>query len=290
MTDELTSLDYADRQLLLVVSDNVAQAARAAEAQAVTDKQGVNWTWIGEIALKSLALPLSPVFTAPLIIELTHEAIKAWSRARDIGLNTKLVGKSQVKAVTFPPGHPRENILYVGHPTKATVYYTMADFHRMTFEHKFSEAVELLMALGATEISVHHVSGWSREFSGRINAPLGTSGLQAGIDVETSNEKGSELLFKATLIGTDAPTIPDNLAWLSHEPTWQTIARGRIKYGLLDFSLSVAYQDDFGVNAGLKLTASKAGLDLGGKFEDHESTIWSITGKFGPVRPSTKPQ
>lgn len=41
------------------------------------------------------------------------------------------------------------------------------------------------------------------------------------------------------------------------------------------------YDDDFGVNAGLKLSAKKAGVDLGGNFENRESTTWKLVGKFG---------
>ena len=44
--------------------------------------------------------------------------------------------------------------------------------------------------------------------------------------------------------------------------------------------MSVSYQDDFGINAGLKIALAKTGLDVGGKFEDHQSTIWRLEGKF----------
>ena len=70
------------------------------------------------------------------------------------------------------------------------------------------------------------------------------------------------------------------MVWYEHEPTWQSIAKGRINYGLQDFSLSVSYEDDFGVNAGLKVAISKTGLEVGGKFEDHESTVWRLEGQF----------
>jgi hypothetical protein len=88
------------------------------------------------------------------------------------------------------------------------------------------------------------------------------------------------LLYEASLAGTDKPTIPEGLVWYSHEPVWQSVAKGRTIFGLNDFSLSVTYEDDFGINAGLKAAVVKAGLDLGGKFEDHQSTVWRIEGKF----------
>jgi hypothetical protein len=68
--------------------------------------------------------------------------------------------------------------------------------------------------------------------------------------------------------------------WYLHEPTWQAIAKGRTQFGLSQFSLTVNYEDDFGVNAGLKVRVQKAGLDLGGNFEDHTATTWKIHGTF----------
>ena len=94
-------------------------------------------------------------------------------------------------------------------------------------------------------------------------------------------DKQRHLLFQtSSLSGTLDPSVPDELVWYSHEPTWQQVARGRIKYGMKDFSLNLRYEDDFGVNANLEVRANNANLDLGGKFENHESTIWNIQGKF----------
>lgn len=54
----------------------------------------------------------------------------------------------------------------------------------------------------------------------------------------------------------------------------------RIKYGMTSFSLCLQYENDFGINADLKVRAGKAELNLGGKFENHESTIWKVQGSF----------
>src|SRR6185295_17608549 len=89
------------------------------------------------------------------------------------------------------------------------------------------------------------------------------------------------LLFKATLDGTATPKLPPQLSWFPHEPRWQTIAKARLEFGLRNSALSVTYNDDYRVNAGLTAAISKAGLDVGGKFEDHVSTEWRISGKFG---------
>ena len=62
----------------------------------------------------------------------------------------------------------------------------------------------------------------------------------------------------------------------------QTPRCQRIWFGTRSFSLSVSYEDDFGVNAGLKTSVAKAGLELGGKFEDHQATVWRLAGEFAP--------
>ena len=93
-------------------------------------------------------------------------AIKA---ARDQGINVLSVPRSESTVfhfLQFPPGHPQDGVLYVGHPAVREIYYPTAQFHRLTFEHKLSEAIELLMALGAIEINVEHqVARWGKRMA-----------------------------------------------------------------------------------------------------------------------------
>lgn len=268
---------YSDRQMIVVTDDAVVEAARRAELEALEKERTVNWSKIGELAVKALLGG-----TGFLIAEVTKEAIKAWSRARASGVQVLQIGKSEAAHIAFPPGHPREGVLYIGHPAMPNVYYTTADFHRVTFEHKFSEAIDLLMHLGATKIRVEHVRGWSKEFSSRLTVPLGEADATVTGGVGATRQGGTQLLYEATLAGATEPRLPDSLVWYPHEPTWQSIAKGRMHFGLQNFSLSVAYEDDLGVNAGLKVSALKAGLELGGQFEDHEATTWRIAGEFAP--------
>ncbi|MEP1767203.1 MAG: hypothetical protein ABJJ53_11270 [Sulfitobacter sp.] len=272
----ILELPYSDRQLILVSDDQLVQATEKQARLALHEKQqGFDWKKIVEAALIDIIpLPFSRTLEAT-----ARETIRSWGRAREEGASVLPVGKTAAQQIDFPPGHPRDGVLYVGHPAKPSLYFTMADFHRVVFEHKFCEAIELLMSLGATSIRVEHISGWSKEFSARISVPL------ADADDASTGEAGAKrgvsqsLLYEANLAGVE-PSLPDDLVWYHHEPTWQSIAKGRLKYGLNDFSLSVSYQDDFGINAGLKIALAKTGLDVGGKFEDHQSTVWRLEGKF----------
>ncbi len=274
-------LPYSDRQMIVVTDDAVAESARQAEREAGRRKQPLNWQQVAEVALKSLVAISLPLISVS--VESAPDLIRSWSRLRSDGVRVLQVGKSETTSVGFPPGHPRERVIYIGHPAMPSIYYTAADFHRVTFEHKFSEAITLLMHLGATTIRVERVHGWSKELAASLSVPIRNTGVTGSVDTGSKKTAQDELLFEAELSGTPNPQIPHGLVWYQHEPTWQTIANGRKDFGLRKFSLNVSYEDDFGVNAGLKMSADRAGFDLGGRFAAHEETTWKISGVFGAV-------
>ena len=262
---------YFKRQMIVVTDDEVAAALNQAENKALVTMPGRS---VAEIAL-SLVLPM-PYY----LVKIGKEIITTMQDAKDSGLQIFYVGYSEASKLLLPPGHPRPKAVYIGHPTVPEVYYTFAEFHRSTFEHKFSEAINLLMHLGATYIRVQHVHGWSKDFSSRLSVALGES--SAGVSGEAGGTRysGAQLLYEATFPGAKEAKLPETLVWFPHEPTWQAVANGRIEFSLQEFALNVAYEDDFGINADLKASAGKAGLDLGGKFEDHKKTMWRIDGRF----------
>jgi len=225
----------------------------------------------GGSAVKSIVVGIA---ASSLVTEgiksFTSEIKRKYKNSFDIS-HIKLC---EAKGLTFPPSHPRNEILYIQHPLRPDVYYPAASFHRNVFEHKFSEAINLLTHLGVTEIKVEHICGWSKEFSGSFSFPSGAG------KTEFTSGSNSSLLFEATYAGDINPVLPNNLVWYEHEPSWQSIANGRISSGLEEFSLAINYTDDFGINAELSVEAQKIKLGLGGKFQDHKETTWRISGKF----------
>lgn len=276
-TEGLLTLPYSQRQLVIVQPDEVAAAAREAEKDTRSSNEPADWKAIvarvGRVAYSLTILGA---------VEITIESLSAWAKAREAGLNVLQISRSESQELQFPPGHPRDQLLYVAHPAQPSVYYTAATFHRMAFEHKFSEAILLLMSLGASHIVVEHIRGWSREFSTKLSAPI--PGATVNLDAAGETKSSSSLLFEASLENGLPARLPEDLVWYPHEPTWQAVARGRLEFGLQQFSLTVNYEDDFGVNAGLKLRVQKAGLDVGGAFEDHTATTWKIHGKFASTK------
>lgn len=208
------------------------------------------------------------------------EGYAAWERSRENGIKTLPIKRSEAEKLIFPPGHPRDGVLYACHPADTNTYFTVASFHRAAFEHKLAEAVNLLMHLGATKFKVEHINGWSTEFASHLAVPL----KQATINTDAGSTSGakSTILFEASLPKNRSCVVPSDLVWYPHERTWQSAAKGRLDFGMDDFSLMISYVDDFGINAGLKLKATNSGLDLGGKFEEHIATSWKIEGTFGP--------
>jgi hypothetical protein len=294
--DELPILDraYSDRQLIFVADDLVAKLAHGEKLGLIESRtraltRVLKFTaaeFINRVKTrdwKKIAASIPIVYLkmmGEMISESGKEGIRAWVKLMEGGIKIQPVGKTEAQRLTFPPGHPREHVLYVGHPTISTVYYPMADFHRFTFEHKFCEAIELLMSLGARYIRVEHVTGWSKDFSARLSVPLAMAADSATVNASQSSAGRRNLLYEAYLAGTHKPSLPQRLDWYPYEQTWQAIAKGRMAFGLNNFSLSLSYEDDLGINARLKAAALKAGLEIGGKFEDHQSTVWRLEGKF----------
>ena len=244
-------MPYAKRKLIVVADDSVVEAERAARASTDAESNTVDWTAVVKESLE--------MYWRYMTIPGWIGMIKA---ARDQGVNVLSVSRSESTMLQFPPGHPQDGVLYVGHPTVHEIYYPTAQFHRLAFEHKLSEAIELLMALGAIEINVEHQVGWGKEFSTNLNVPTGKTGEQVGTTAGKNTEKQRHLLFQISLEGTSDPSVLDELVWFPHEPTWQQVARGRIKYGMKSFSISLRYENDFGINADLEVRAGKAGLNL----------------------------
>lgn len=271
---DISGLPYSDRQMILVQANEIVIAERKAKANS-TQKAGMDWKTVISIA--------GPLLMSRgwALVQIAEKAYDAWRRASQEGLEVKQISDAEAANLEFPPGHPRRGVLYVVHPNAKSAYFTIASFHRMVFEHKFSEAVELLMSLGASHIEVEHVHGWSRDFSATMHAPIPSACLDAS--ASSNSEQRSSILFKADFTNILPPSLPDNMVWYGHEPTWQNVAKGRLNYGMQEFSLIVAYQDDYGVNAKLGAKAQKAGLDVGGAFGEYMSTTWKITGKFSPL-------
>ena len=265
--------DYADRQRIVVVPDEVAEAERRARKQvATTTSERSRPDQIASVALD--------IVGSTTYVVLARQVIKAVERFREKGLDLWLVGRSEISEVVFPPGHPLDNVVYIGHPVIREQYFPAAEFHRRVFESKFCEAVELLMALGATEVSVQREEGYGRDELVDVAVPLSPVDSVAGTGARTS-KKSSTALFEGSFRPGREPFVPERLAWLSSERSWQTLITARMEHGATRFGLVLRYESDYGVNAALKGQIEGVGLSLGGQFVEQRSTVWRLDAAFG---------
>lgn len=236
--------------------------------------------------LRILELPyqdrqLVSVVTAP---EITETAKVRRSGRRLHGLRALTLTEEEATQLAFPAEHPRSNMLYIGHPAVPAIYYPAAQFHRSTFEHKFWEAVRILVSLGATHLAAIYATGWGSEVSATLKVPASMTELQADVNPKIRSGSGTQVLlqvlFEADLPGNRSLCLPDDLAWYPKEKSWQRIVNARLQGALHDFELTVSYQDSFGVDGSLVVPAREASLDAGGSSLEYRPTVWQIVGTF----------
>ena len=134
-------------------------------------------------------------------------------------LGILLIGRAEARVLRFDQGHPLTNVLYVGHPARPDLYFPVAEFHRRVFEHKFAEAVTLLVSLGASRIALRQEQGQTRETEG---SALAQSSLALGFSRTRNERSSSSAVFEAEFPGNSKPVVPDGLRWYPDQQAWQT--------------------------------------------------------------------
>lgn len=224
---------------------------------------------------------LIAISTSPILMPVVGVGLNILSKIipEKKGTHIVEVEKSQRTLFQLPPGHPRDKVVYVGHPLIPNKYMPLADFHRRIFEDKFLEVVSLLKNLAAHTIRVEHSMGSEERFSARAGVNE-LSDVTAGIGVSFQRDSQQRALYYAVLVNEHPPRLPTDLVWYYSEPTWQAIANDRLNLGLREFTLVLNYKEDFGINAELGLKLQKAGLSLGGDFKKMKEINWNISGNF----------
>jgi uncharacterized protein (DUF697 family) len=195
------------------------------------------------------------------------------------------VPDSIAKLLDFPTkDHPHRRTVYVGNPVEPAKYYTFAQFHACTFEHKYFEACRLVEHLRPKWCEVRCVQGRSRMVAAK--AGIAAHGAAASGGVSANAETGSQQGYRASYDWPPnaRPEVPSGTFWFDGEPTWRKLADSRLHSPIRDFDIDVFYTNDYGINADLsgKLCGLNLGVDLGGAFEKNEATHWKIVGEFQP--------
>ncbi|MBF8982281.1 hypothetical protein IZY60_01895 [Lutibacter sp. B2] len=277
---ELLDKPYPLRQFLIVERDEIIEAKRKAEREAIeklSDEDSAQKNSITKIISSTLANSFSTSLSGTLGGMLVEVIMKSVEKQKELSrkINVNYLSYTETQTLKFPIGHPRENELYVGHPTLSGVYYPINEFHKKVFEHKFAELNFLLMNLGAKKVEVEYISGWDFEAMSQVDVPSKGRGK---LGEKTLNSKRT--IYKANYEDNDSLKLPDELAWYHFEPTWQSVGEGRLNHNLHNFNLLLEYNNDFGINADLYATVSNIGFGTKNKFNKKESTTWKVVGEF----------
>lgn len=274
-------LPYATRQQIVVLPDEVVQAERAALAQLMTGEKADSPS-AGEVVAKVMS-EVASLTLAGITLVAIEVAVGAVIKLRQKGVRVLMTAHSETSSLQFEPGHPLEKVVYVGHPAVPSLYFPLADFHRRVFEHKFCEAVNLVMALGASDLKVERVRGYGHELAANLEVPL-SAGERIGARIGKKRETNSHLLFTAEFPGSSEPSVPEDLAWLQSEPTWRMLANARVLHGTQKFSLQVNYGETYNITAGVSGAIEGVGLEAGGEFSAPEHTVWRLDATFPPMQ------
>jgi len=206
------------------------------------------------------------------------------SGAKEIDHFVRISADVAERIIKFPVGHPRYDMVYVGHPLRPSEYIPIATFHRHIFEDKFNELIALLSSLGATKLSVSFASNHKRGGNASLSLSLVDELLtSAKGSFKAHSSSSSEGSFEAEFTPVSTPSTPTDLVWFDHESTWQNVANARLNAGLTQIDVALRYEDDFGIDAKLAVGLEGSGLNIGGAFTEFERTVWTFTGAFSPL-------
>lgn len=151
--------------------------------------------------------------------------------------------------ISFPLGHPIENELYVAHPYTSNKYVTFDNYEIDFLNERVHEFCELAQALGATEVTIETISTKERNYdltkntSGEFKSNLGVKDIKIEAGPESKHdEKTSDvesILHGISIYQTFSKpkkeiTLPKNLTWFDHEPSWQQLYRQRMMGNLVE--------------------------------------------------------
>jgi hypothetical protein len=273
--------EEAPRQLLELPYDQRRMVVVIKSKPVVDDEPDPTWMHVVTSVLASALSAAVPGLLGIGAARAAASRFRKHAEEDDVDGELLLIGAEEAAQLRFPIGHPRKRVLYVGHPVDAPVYVPVAQFHTFLFDHKVAEAIRLIRSLGADSVEVVRLEGWGQDAGIHVNIPVpGLDQVEIGASAERNKASSNFVMTKMTLNPTESPHLPEDLVWFPHEPLWQEVAEARLRSGLTSFSLDVRSTDDYGVNAGLKLLVAKSGLDAGGNFVEHKTTIWRVQGTF----------
>lgn len=204
----------------------------------------------------------------------------------------------------YPAGHPLPYNLYVAHPVKKGLYFPYEIAEDVIFDDKVEDYCYLLQCLGATRITARSIKGkkistdWSGkttfESEGGWGPIIGTGNAKIGINHNNHHETNDSTEWCWQFSPTKKPFVPENLAWLEHEPEWQKIVMSRTNGNTTNWTKKISSLESSCLNVNiysdldssfrffLVKAQGKMESDVKVTRNSHEETIWEISADFKP--------
>lgn len=205
----------------------------------------------------------------------------------------------------FPIGHPQPNSLYYAHPAKRGVYLPIEDADDELFNDKVRDFQRLAQCLGATEITFRFVKGHSLsesmsksydvEIGGGYKGYEGSVGYGNKRSQSNSQSMQGQREMVQRFNPSKSPYIPDDIAWLSVDPEWQSLVKQRLEGNMLHYSIRISSRKTMAVTnsrmddvkVAFKSFIASAHVNYSQQmersFQREEETEWEISVVFKPL-------
>lgn len=209
------------------------------------------------------------------------------------------------KELQFPVGHPQPNSLYYAHPAKRGVYLPIEDADDELFNDKVRDFQRFAQCLGATEITFRSVKGHSLsegisksydvEVGGDYKGYEGSVGYGNKRSQRNSQSMQGQREMVQRFNPSKAPYIPDDVAWLSVDPEWQSLVKQRLEGNMLHYSIRISSRKTMAVTSSrmddvkvaFKSFIASAHVNYSQQmersFQREEETEWEISVVFKPL-------
>lgn len=209
-------------------------------------------------------------------------------------------------SIHFPVGHPQANTLYIGHPFKPDMYIPFENSTEHLFMERVHELCYLGQCLGANEIRIKRIQGLNLNcseasqlgISGDVSVKVVNVGGSFGKDTSSQNtyasKDGMELVQSYSPV--KKPFCPDDLIWLTSEPSWQALVKQRLNGNILSYSLHVSSSESVSMTSNQMMSVKASFGNLVTKvngsydaktdktFSKTEEIEWEIDMQFKPLQ------
>ncbi len=185
------------------------------------------------------------------------------------------------------PEHWRKDGLLVLSPRNGRRYLPYLNYHALSFEDKFNEAIRVLEALRPKELTVIYEEGYESEINAaaalKLRGVKGGAGAAKGSYERMDNKKVlhyGEYERPGLLERFRRPELPEELSWYPTEGQWQSIVNGVLHNRKKKVILEVVCEEDYGLDAEFDAAVKLAGFKLSGNYTRFQSTKWVIEATF----------